>query len=132
MKKIIALPIFIFIIGACSAQTTNKDTTAPKKELTKEEKAAQKAKYEADLTAAYKEAELTEEQVASVKSVIDEANKKSNELKNNAALSEEDKKMAKKVITDQKNAKMKEIMGEDKYRKYNEVRKRQKAATPAQ
>jgi hypothetical protein len=132
MKKIITSIALILFTGVCFSQAANKDSIAPKKELTKEEKAAQKAKYEADLTAAYKEAELTEEQIASVKSVIDEANKKSNELKNNAALSEEDKKMAKKVITDQKNAKMKEIMGEDKYRKYNEVRKKQKAANPAQ
>ena len=132
MKKIITLPIFILLISVCSAQSVNKDSVTPKKELTKEEKAAQKAKYEADLMAAYKEAELSDEQIANVKSSIDEANKMSNELKNNAALSEEDKKIAKKVITDKKNAKLKEIMGEEKYRKYNEVRKRQKAANPAQ
>ena len=132
MKKLIVLPFLILTTGASFAQTASKDSVAPKKELTKEEKAAQKAKYEADLMEAYKEAELSDQQIADVKAAIGEANKKSNELKTNTVLSEDDKKAAKKVISDQKNARLKEIMGEEKYHKYDEARKRQKAANPAQ
>lgn len=131
MKKIIVLPIFVLFTGLCFSQTASKDSVAPKKELSKEEKASIKAKQEADLMEAYKVAELTEEQISKVKAAIDEANKQYNEIKKNAALSDEDKSSAKKVISDQKTAKLKEIMGIEKYNKYNEVRKKQKAANPS-
>ena len=70
--------------------------------------------------------------IATVKSAIDQANKQYNEIKNNPALSDEDKASAKKLISDQKNAKLKEIMGAENYSKYNAVRKKQKAASPGQ
>ena len=84
--------------AVCFSQSAKKDSIAPKKELTKEEKAAQKAKYEADLMEAYKEAELSDQQITDVKAAIGEANKKSNELKTNTALSEEDKKTIEEAV----------------------------------
>ena len=111
------------------AQTKDSAQT---KELTKEEKAALKAKSEADVMQAYKEAGLTDAQIASCKEVIDASNKKSNELKKQTTLTDDEKVAAKKIITDEKNAKMKEIMGTAAYKKYSDVRKAQKAnaATP--
>lgn len=129
MKKLLLTAcLFGAFVFSGYAQT---DTTA-KKELTKEEKAALKAKQEADLNEAYKEAGLTDAQIASCKEAIAEASKKSSELKKNAALSEDDKTAAKKIINDEKNNKLKTIMGEEAYKKYNAVRKRQKENSKAQ
>ncbi len=106
------------------AQTA--DTTV-KKELTKEEKAALKAKSEAEVMQAYHDAGLSDAQIAACKDVVAAANQKSKDLQKQTALTDAEKTAAKKVISDEKNAKMKEIMGEEGYRKYNATRKSQKA-----
>ena len=106
------------------AQTAD---STQKKELTKEEKAALKAKSEADVMQAYKDAGLTDGQIAACKDVVAAANQKSKDLQKQTALTDAEKTAAKKVISDEKNAKMKEIMGEEGYRKYNATRKSQKA-----
>jgi Spy/CpxP family protein refolding chaperone len=130
MKKILVMLMASLMVSAITfAQTKDSAQT---KELTKEEKAALKAKSEADVMQAYKEAGLTDAQIASCKEVIDASNKKSNELKKQTTLTDDEKVAAKKIITDEKNAKMKEIMGTAAYKKYSDVRKAQKAnaATP--
>ena len=93
----------------------------------KEEKAALKAKSEAEVMQAYKDAGLSDTQIAACKDVVATSNQKSNELKKQTTLTDDEKATAKKIISDEKNAKMKEIMGEDGYRKYNATRKSQKA-----
>ncbi len=125
MKKILVMLMASLMVSAISfAQTKDSAQT---KELTKEEKAVLKAKNEADVMQAYKDAGLTDAQIASCKEVVNAANQKSNELKKQTSLTDEEKAAAKKIISDEKNAKMKEIMGEDGYRKYNATRKAQKA-----
>lgn len=125
MKKILVMLMASLMVSAISfAQTKDSAQT---KELSKEEKAALKAKNEADVMQAYKDAGLTDAQIASCKEVVTAANQKSNELKKQTSLTDEEKAAAKKIISDEKNAKMKEIMGEDGYRKYNATRKAQKA-----
>lgn len=135
MKKIILSTILSMTITAGFCQTTAVDTTgkapAAKKELSKEEKAALKAKQEAEVNEAYKQAELSDEQIAKVKAVVTDAGKKSTELKNNTSMSDADKVVAKNKINEEKNNALKEIMGEDKFKKYNAVRKKQKEAAAA-
>ncbi len=132
MKKMIMLSLVLMTATMSSFAQTAKDTTAPKKELSKEEKAALKAKQEAETMEAYKEAGLTDAQIASCKEAVAAANQKSNELKKKEGLTEDEKTAGKKLISDEKNAKLKEIMGEDAYKKYNAARKRQKEASKAQ
>ena len=124
MKKYLCL--FLIVTATSNFAMAQTETVAKKPELTKEEKAALKAKQEADVMEAYKEAGLSEEQISKCKDAVAEANKKSNELKKNNALTEEQKTAAKKVISDEKNATLKAIMGADAYKKYNAARKRQK------
>jgi crotonobetainyl-CoA:carnitine CoA-transferase CaiB-like acyl-CoA transferase len=124
-KTFLALLVSLLVSTFSFAQTAD---TTHKKELTKEEKAAIKAKSEAEVMQAYKEAGLTDAQIASCKEAVDAANQKSNELKKQTTLSDDEKAAAKKIITDEKNAKMKEIMGADAYKKYSDVRKAQKAS----
>jgi hypothetical protein len=129
-KTIVMLMAFVMVSTFSFAQTAD---TTHKVELSKEEKAALKAKSEAEVMQAYKDAGLTDAQIAACKEVVAAANQKSNELKKQTALTDQEKAAAKKVISDEKNAKMKEIMGEEGYRKYNATRKSQKAnatATP--
>jgi hypothetical protein len=116
MKKIfVMLAASLMVSTFTFAQTAD---TTQKKELTKEEKAALKAKSEADVMQAYHDAGLTDAQIAACKEVVASANQKGKDLQKQTALSDADKAAAKKLISDEKNAKMKEIMGEEGYRKY--------------
>ena len=125
MKKIILMLMTSLMVSTITFAQTADSTQ--KKELTKEEKAALKAKSEAEVMQAYKDAGLSDAQIATCKDVVAAANQKSKDLQKQTALTDAEKTAAKKVISDEKNAKMKEIMGEEGYRKYNATRKSQKA-----
>jgi hypothetical protein len=133
MKKFLLSTIALALFQIGFAQTTASVPVAPatevsKPKLTKEEKALLKAKQEADLNEALKEAGLDEKQAATAKEILADASKKSNDLKANTALSETEKEDAKKLLNDDKNAKLKAIMGADKFKAYSTIRKNQKAA----
>ncbi|TCZ68603.1 hypothetical protein [Flaviaesturariibacter aridisoli] len=127
MKKILLVCCFA-VLGATSFAQSGP-TDAP---VSKEEKARQKARQEQDLNDAFKATGLTDSQVSSVREVLETASKASKELKANTALTEDQKVEAKKKISDDKNTRLKEIMGADTYRKWNEVRKEQKARASAE
>ena len=121
---------FVMLMASLMVSTFTFAQTADssyKKELTKEEKTALKAKSDAEVMQAYKDAGLSDALIAACKDVVATSNQKSNELKKQTTLTDDEKATAKKIISDEKNAKMKEIMGEDGYRKYNATRKSQKA-----
>lgn len=127
MKKIVSFVIVFMLVTFCSlAQAVDLP-----KDMTKEEKAAAKAKKELNQTTMFKELGLTEEQIKKFKEIQTEANKKSNELKDNSKLTVEEKEAAKKQINDTKNAALKEMLGEEKYKLFNEIKKRQKAEAEA-
>jgi len=96
--------------------------------LTKEEKAAQKVKKEADLTAALNETGLTNAQQNEVRETIKEADEKSKEIKNDDDLTDDEKAAKKEEVTNAKNDKLKQIMGADKFKVWNAIRKKQKEA----
>ena len=124
MKKLIIACLFIgaIVIG---------NTAVAQSGLTKEEKAAQKAKKEADLTAALTETGLTTAQQNEVRATIKEADEKSKEIKNDDALTDAEKAAKKEEVTSAKNDKLKQIMGADKFKTWNAVRKKQKEANAA-
>lgn len=122
MKKLLfACSLFLFAAGT---QAQDKETA--KAELSKEKKAELKKMKEEHLDASFTEIGLKEDLVAQAKAVIEEAGKKSKELKEDKALTDEEKKAKKDAINDDKNAKLKEILG-DKYKQWQEIRKKQKA-----
>ena len=122
MKRVIMFcSLFLF---AAIMNVTAQDVA--KAELSKEKKAELKKMKEEHLTASFTEAGLSEDQVKQARAVMEAATEKSNELKKNSAISDESKDVMKKAINDDKNAKLKEIMGE-KYKSWNEIRKKQKA-----
>lgn len=129
MKKVflIACSLFVFaaIGNAQQAQTT--EAKAP----TKEEREKMKQKQEEELAAAFKEIGLTEEQVKQVKAVMQESNDKNKALRSDNSISDDDKKAKMKENNDAKNARLKEIMGEEKYKQFNAIRKKQRDAAQA-
>ncbi|HMO63233.1 MAG TPA: hypothetical protein PKC39_14205 [Ferruginibacter sp.] len=124
MKRLLLIcSLFVFAVTA-SAQDVAKV------ELSKEKKAELKKMKEANLSASFEEAGLTNEQIKQARTAMEDATDKSNDLKANKKMSDEEKAEKKKAINDEKNAKLKEIMG-DKYKPWNEIRKRQKAQEEA-
>ena len=124
MKKLLlACSLFLFSTAATQAQ----DKEVAKAELSKEKKAELKKMKEEHLNTSFTEVGLKEEQIKQAKEVIEEANKKGKELRDDTALTEEQRKAKKEVINDEKNAKLKEIIG-DKFKEWQAIRKKQKAA----
>jgi hypothetical protein len=130
MKKIIFTVLSIVVFSAVSnAQTAELAAPAEQKaEMSKDDKKAKKLKSEADTKEAYTAAGLTEEQMAKCNEITAESGKKSSAVRADGQKSEEERKAAGKLITDDKNAKLKDVMGADKYKLYNDARKKQKEA----
>ncbi|MEP6675871.1 MAG: hypothetical protein ABJA78_11970 [Ferruginibacter sp.] len=131
MKRIFITVLAITAFTIASAQTTATDPAQPvlskeAKEKIKEEKAKTKAKQEEDLTAALKETGLTEDQTKQVRDALAEATLKSNDLKSKTGMDDAAKETEKQKINQDKNAKIKEIMGKEKYSLWNSIRKKQK------
>ena len=124
MKKLIIISLFMGAFAISSIAQTGS-TSAP---LTKEEKAAKKAKKEADLTAALTETGLTTDQQTLVRSTLTGAEEKNKEIKNDDALTDAEKAAKKEEVDSAKNDKLKQIMGADKFKVWNAVRKKQKEA----
>jgi hypothetical protein len=129
MKKIIAVLMFTGLFSTVTnAQTPVPASKEAKPEMSKEEKAKQKMKQDEEMAAAFKEVGLSEDQIKQVKEVNTEASKKSSEIKKDDSLSDEAKKEKNKEVNSEKAKKLKEIMGEDKYKQFNDIRKKQKEA----
>ncbi len=120
MKKLFLVSLFAFAI--CTVSFAQE----PGRPMTKEEKAAAKAKKEQELTEALEGAGLTKDQQKQVRDVLEDAAEKGKEIKNDPKLSEEEKAAKKEAINSAKNDKLKEIMGADKYKIWNQIRKKQK------
>ncbi|MER3465470.1 MAG: hypothetical protein C4329_14750, partial [Chitinophagaceae bacterium] len=107
-------------------------STAVKPTLTKEDKAKLKEQQEKELSESLTTVGLTDKQWKQVKEALDNASKNNSELKNNTALTGEQRTEEKKKISEEKNAHLKEIMGKEKYHQWHQLRKQQKnKAAPA-
>lgn len=123
MKKLLlACSIFLF----AAATTTAQEKEVAKIELSKEKKGQLKKMKEEHLLASFSEIGLKDEQAKQAREIIQAAMQKSNELKADNTLTEEDKRAKKEVINDEKNEKLKVLL-EDKYKPWQAIRKRQKA-----
>ncbi len=121
MKKIIFTTIAIITFSIVANAQTKPDT-----KFSKEDKAAWKAKQDQELNDAIKETGLTDDQANQIKRVLKDASKKSSELKKDTTLNEDAKATKKEEINTEKNDKLIQIMGDDKYKQWNAIRKRQK------
>ena len=85
-----------------------------------------KAKMDIQINDAIKQVGLTDEQGTQVKDILKDAQKRSSELKKDTSLNEEVKAVKKEEINSEKNDKLKQMMGAQKYKEWNAIRKKQK------
>jgi hypothetical protein len=130
MKKIFFTFLSMMII-AVSANAQSADVSKADKAADKEAKAKAKEKENKEIDDAFKQAGITEAEAIRFKATTQIYSAKSSEIRKNAALSEEEKATQLKANMEEKNTKLKEIVGEEKYKAYNKVRKAQKEATEA-
>jgi hypothetical protein len=129
MKKLF---VTMFALTAITTATQAQEAKTPaqppvKKEASKAEKEAMKAKAEADLVEAFKQAGLTDDEQKKFREITAEANEKNKATKADTKLSEEEKQTAIKATNDAKNVKLKDALG-PKYKTLTQVRKAQKEA----
>jgi hypothetical protein len=135
MKKIVlsVMAMGLFTIAGFSQTATEAqpakpatDAQAAKPAMTKQDKEKRKAQMEQELSETIKTLGLNADQEKQVREALDDASKKSSELKNNAALDEAAKMEQKKKINDEKNEKLKTAMGKDKFKQWSDIRKQQR------
>jgi hypothetical protein len=129
MKKYLLTTIFAVCLSLTAvAQETDK---APQeKTVSKADKEAAKAKKEADLVETFKIAQLTPEEQAKMREFIKESGEYGKELRADPDFTEDEKILKAKVYAKIKNARMKELLGDAKYKAYRDAINAQKAANP--
>lgn len=131
MKKIIASLLLVSaVISKANAQMPIA-IPQDKIQMSKEDKEKMKLKQEEDLAAAFKQADLTSDQEKQVREVMELSKQKNSLIKKDDTLKDAEKEAKLKAANDEKNAKIKEIMGADKYSIYNAAKKKQKEEAAA-
>lgn len=132
MKKILIAAITLVSFSTLKAQPP---AGAP--QLSKEQMEQRRIKQEANLLASFKEVELTDDQIIKVREILKEAQAKGAEVRKDETLDREGKMAKNKEINEARDGKLKELLGEEKFTKWQAIRKRQneemmKAAREAQ
>ncbi len=129
MKKVLlSLLVLATTLGATAQKTAIKQTSAAPQSVAIAQPKMSKEQKEANLVEAFKKAELTDDQQKAARSVLDASNEKSKAVKNDASISEEDKKSKLDEVYKEKNEKLKEVMGEAKHKVFKQTQKAQKDA----
>lgn len=130
MKKLFFSICALLIFSSFGfAQTT--EPSAADKAADKEAKAKMKQKQNEDIDAALSEAVVTKSDASKFREILKEYSSKSSEVKKNTFLTDDEKDERIKAINHEKNTKLEELIGAEKYRAYNAARKRQKEADAA-
>jgi len=127
MKKTLLTTIFITCLTLTAvAQEKAAVKTPTEKTASKEDKEAAKAKKEADLQEAFKIAAITPEEQVKMREFIVESGEYGKQLRADPDFTDEEKILKAKVYSKIKNARMKELLGEAKYKAYREAVNSQK------
>ena len=121
MKK-----LFFIALASCTLTIAAHAQTDSTKKITKEERLQMKAQKEAQLNDAIKQLGLTDDQAAQVKNTLNTAQEKNMALRKNTLLDDNAKAEQRKQINQEKNDALKQIMGKDKFKQWNEIRKSQR------
>ena len=128
MKQLLTT-LFAICLSLTAAQAQEKTDKAPQeKTMSKEEKAAAKAKKEADLQEVFKTAGLTADEIQKFRTIVEESSALNKTVKADTSLSEEQKTQKTKENTKARDAKLKELLGEAKYKALKDEQKAQKEA----
>lgn len=121
--------LFAVCLSLTTAVAQEKTDKSPQeKTMSKEEKAAAKAKKEANLQEAFKTAGLTADEQQKFKVIVDESAALNKTVKADASLTDEEKMAKAKENTKARDAKLKELLGETKYKALKDIQKAQKEA----
>lgn len=129
MKHLIPL-VFAACISftAANAQEAEATTVSTVKKLSSDEKEAIKAKKESDLKKAFRDAGVTSKEEKKARVIMDDTAAMNKELKNDDTLTPEEIKSKSKENTVARDAKLKELFGDDTYKKFKAIQKSQKEA----
>lgn len=132
MKHLLTTIIAVgFAFTGVQAQEKEAVKAPQEKSMSKEDKAAAKAKKESDLLDAFKTAGVTDEEQQKVRAIMEESSAFGKALKADASLSEEEKTAKSKEYGKAKDARLKELLGAEKYKAFKDVQKAQKEAAKA-
>ncbi len=126
MKKILFTVASVFIIAVSTNAQTDVATT--NKAANKQAKEQVKQKQNEEVEKALKDAGIPEDKAAQFKETMKLYATKSSEVRKDASLTDEQRKEKIKALNQEKNAKLSEIAGADKYKEFNKIRKQQKQA----
>ena len=113
--------------AAATAQEKVADKASQEKMISKEDKAAAKAKKQADLQEAFNKAGLTSDEQQKTKTILEETGALNKTVKADASLSADQKMEKAKENTKARDAKLKNLLG-DKYKILKDIQKAQKEA----
>ena len=127
MKYLLTTLFTVFLsFTAAVAQEKAPDKAPQEKTMSKEEKAAAKAKKEADLQEAFKTAGLTADEQQKFKAIVEESAALNKTVKADTSLTDDEKMIKSKENTKVRDAKLKELLGEAKYKALKDAQKAQK------
>jgi hypothetical protein len=112
---------------AAVAQEKVANKAPQEKMMSKEDKAAAKAKKEADLLEAFKTAGLTADEQQKTRAILDETAALNKTMKADTSLSDDQKMEKGKENNKSRDAKLKDLLG-DKYKALKDAQKAQKEA----
>ena len=123
MKKHLLTTFFVLCLSLTAIAQDKAADKSP------EEKEAAKAKKEANLLEVFKLVEITPEEQLKMREFIKESGEYGKELRADPDFTEEEKVMKAKLYAKIKNARIRELLGDERYQKYKDVVNAQKGKT---
>lgn len=133
MKHLLTTLFIVFISLTTVAQETDegditgKAVSKKEAEAIKAKKQAVKRKKEANLIEVFKVIQATSEEQAKMREFIKESGEYGKELRSDPDFTDEEKIMKAKVYAKIKNARIRELLGDDRYKLYRDTTNAQKA-----
>lgn len=134
MKKLLFTLLSVCLIAVAGhAQTPemSADQAKAAKAAEKEAKAKYKALQNENIESALKQVGASDKEIAAFKEAMQAATDKGTEIKKNPALTDVEKEAMLKANSEAKNAKLREIIGDARYKDYSKIRKDQKPGEEA-
>lgn len=128
MKKLL-IPIVVACLSFTAIEAQEAGNNAPQeKVMSKQDKEAAKAKKESELMDAFKTADISATEQQKIRDYMSESMASNKMLKADTSLSEDDMKTKYKEISKDREAKIKALVGDAKYKALKDAQKAQKEA----
>ena len=128
MKHLLTTLFAVCLSFTAAVAQEKTGNTPQEKTMSKEDKAAAKSKKEANLQEAFKTAGLTADEQQKYKVIAEESAALNKTLKADESLTNEEKMAKAKENIKARDTKLKELLGEAKYKALKDIQKAQKEA----